>query len=388
MVVQVDNTKINKQNGLNGANADPSIPYMTATQKHFANGGSIFNAPGVAQKQPSETTKAQSGSLVDQALNGTGLASSGSRDSETAIADAQKDISNVSAMQGRFQAQTQAGIGVINQKGQGLVTLNQQATQSDKDIQDLTSQRDAAQAEAESTDASGNPFDGTGAGATSANNVSQIGADAPQQADGNKTGINASVKRSGVDRSADAPASTGAAPAKTTTQGSGNSEAQAKVEDLNSKLENKTSQREQAEQNRQSAIDSLKSSYSSQIAPLKASGKVLDQKAAAATNKIQEAQADQQKASTVTSIGGTTTAAGTALIASSLGAGSALGSYMIYTGGAATVGGGVWNLKAKSAEASANNEKSAVAATKGNLISQEKLVVASYAKAINKARQA
>lgn len=386
MVVQVDNTKINKQNGLNGANSGQSTPYMTATQKHFANGGSIFNAPGVAKQQQSETTKAQSGSLVDQALNGTGLASSGSKDSETTIAGAQKDISEVSALQGKFQAKAQAGVGVINQKGQSLVTLNQQATQSDKDIQDLTSQRDAAQAEAESTDASGNPFDGTGAGATSANNVSQIGAEAPQQVDGNKTGINASVKRSGVDRSADAPASTGAAPAKTTTQGSGNSEAQAKVEDLNSKLENKTSQREQAEQKRQSAIASLKSSYNSQIAPLKASGKALDQKTTAATNKIQDAQADQQKASTVTTIGGTTTAAGSAMCSNPVTAG--FGAYMVGIGGTATVGGGLWNLKAKSAEVSANNEKSAVAATKGNLISQEKLVVASYAKAINKARQA
>lgn len=405
MVVQVDNTKINKQSGLNGADSGQSVPYLNPAQKHFANGGSIFTAPGAQPQSSAAASSSSSGfwGMLSGAEKGTEQAGSGSNNSSTDSAEAQKGAEEATRLQAKFVSSVKVGLANINKGGQDLVALNKQTAQTDKDIQDLTSQRDAAAAEAESgsTDAAGNPFDGTGSGAGSANNISGIGAGdntQPQTGGSTQSGLlgGAHVKaavRPGADTTDTTPT-----PQASGSGSTGNSEAQAKVDDLNSQLDGKMTQKEQVDQKIQNSMNALKANYKSQIAPLKADGAVLDKKSSDADGKIKGAQGDQQTAGTVTTVGGTTTGAGTALIATgssssvaSMGSTSwmvPLGTKMVYAGGAATVGGAAWNMKAKAAETSANNEKTATTTAKTNLVAQEKLIVTSYAKAMNKARQA
>ena len=84
-MVQVDNTKkVGGNLDLGGADSGPSKPYMSPTDRHFAAGGSVFDAPGVKKDEPTESTKAQGGSLLAKAFTGEGLANGATGDANAA----------------------------------------------------------------------------------------------------------------------------------------------------------------------------------------------------------------------------------------------------------------------------------------------------------------
>jgi hypothetical protein len=377
MVVQVDNSKINKQNGVNGTGSTQSTPYMTATQKHFASGGSIWNAP--TQNKQSSSDSGSSGGILQQALTGTGVAGSGSNDSDKASADAQKGAGDVNTLLGQFTARVKAGVVKMNKDGKDLAVANKEGIKTDSDLKDLTAQRDTAADELAATPTEPATNDGTGAGKNSAYSLDIATAplDLTQKPKGKNTSDTTTLS--------EGTATTAPATATTNSDSSANTEKQAKVDDLNSKIVGKTTQKQQLEEKSQAEIASLKASYQAQINPLKADGTALDQKSTNAANAIEGAQSDEQKAGTVTAVGGTVTAAGSAMC--STGYGASVGAYMVKVGAGATIAGGAWNLKAKSAEGSAKDEQSAAATAKTNLTTQMKLVVSSYAKGISQARK-
>lgn len=365
MVVNVDTTNINKRPGTGGAGSLPPRPYNTPLQRALASGASIHDvARDFPQQQPtSDSDSGSGGGWVAQALTGTSLANGGSNASDKSGADAKNATGTVKELMDRFVAKAKQGVAFIGRGGQTLGTLNQNDAAIEKDIKRLTVDRDNAAGE---VDSQGNPFDGTGAGTTSANNISGIGAHVK------------STGRPGEDQDT----------TPTDKPSQGNSGAQARLDGLNSELNGKMTQREQIEQKREKTITGLKASYKSQIAPLKADGQRLAKQATDAEGKIKDAQDSQQKAGTVTTVGGATTAAGVALSTSSCGTASSLGGYMVKVGMGATLAGSAWSMKAKSAESSAQGEKTSVEKAEGNLVVQEKAVVTSYSKAINRARRA
>ncbi len=183
---------------------------MDPNDRHFAKGGSIFTAPGVKKDEPTESTKAQTGGLVAQALTGTGNANSATQDGNTEGNKVDAGVAVINAEPPKAQASAGAATATINQTTQQALTLGEKGAQQGQEIQTLTTERDAAAAEAEETpDASeapeggsedtpvasanviSNPFgtpesDGTGTGENSAFSLSVGSADAPppQETDG------------------------------------------------------------------------------------------------------------------------------------------------------------------------------------------------------------
>lgn len=373
MVAYVDNTNVNKKPGVNGFGSTTAATGGNTFADRLAK-NSIFHPsfkPGNSgTPDKNSDSDSSSGGLIQQALTGTGTATSGSGKSDAASADAKGAVGETKGAVEKFMARARAAIGNMGRGEKNLTTLNKNGTTIEAETKSLTAERDQAADEVAATDSQGRTFDGTGIGEGSANNISGIGAHVM------------AAGRPG----ANGPAGPTTPPATSTSGSQGNSDAQARLDSLNSQLDGKMTQREQIEQKREKTVNTLKANYKAQITPLKAEGQRLDKQATDAEGKIKDAQSSQQKAGTVTAVGGTVTAAGSAMCAT--GYGASVGSYMVYVGGATTVAGGAWNMKAKSAEGSAKDEQTATKTAKTNLIGQEKLLVTSYTKAVNKARKA
>lgn len=164
------------------------------------------------------------------------------------------------------------------------------------------------------------------------------------------------------------------------TTGSQSSDNQSKIDDLNAKIGAKAAAGTDANNKANAAAAKLKGDYTAQTTGLKASSAALDGKINDATNRLTDAQQGQQKAGVYSAIGGTTTAAGTALCATVWG--KPVGIPLVATGTVTSISSQVYNITEMSAANSAQKEQTDAKAAKSNVAQQGGLLASAYARAI------
>lgn len=421
MTIQVGKNKNAGLTGI-GSGSGKTSSYVSPLDRHFQNGGTIWNAPSSNSNSGSNSDAGDFGGGVDGAKGATATANSGTANLNAANAQATAASADVHTTATRFNAQTFATIKLLAKKGQEGDKLGKQDETISADIQDLTAQRDAAAAEggsgdnvtdAPSTDApstGGNPFDGTGSGKGSAfsldlpdsGNSNDIPANGGDNADpkSRSHAYRADRPTPGEDNGNDTPPTTPPAAAPTDNAGStgnsGNTEANTKVADLDSQITAKTGEKEQVENDINAQKNQARSVYTSRLNGLKADGSRLDGKIADAQNKAANAQMAQQTAGQITQTGQTVTGTGVGMIATgsameaspaTAAAGAALitkGTIMTSVGGVATAAGIGMNLAAASSLNSAKQEQVDATNAQGQLKQRRSVLAESYRKEVKK----
>lgn len=451
-MVQVDKTKnIGGSLDIGGVDSGSSQPYMSATDRHFAAGGSIFNAPGVKQAVSSEPPKADSGSCSISGTNGAASNADGAaKKSNTDISASEKITDEIKPVPAQARAHVKLGETKINSNLTKVLDASNKGQQHSHKIEQLIVDRDNAQADVDSAPAGettgatphsaptapSSPADqtgidpqsdGTGSGAKSALNISAIGADTPQQNDDNQEGLGKSNHRNvGPKMLLNAPAGnlignyganaapttvTGTTPSSTTAPaptaastaqgagGSGNADAQARVDALNGQLGAETAEQTQTSQQATSSVNQLKAAFNSQKAILQAQTAAMDEKLGNAASYEKASQVTALSGQTATTLGGTASAVGGLFMASSASfaatgnvpaatAAAATGKSFMIAGVAATGAGAGATVTAGGLKMHAENLKTSATNAKTEIAAQGKQLVSFYSKAVSKAVRA
>lgn len=380
----VDNTKGVKKFGATGS--DSSTPYMSELDKFLKGGGDIYTAAKKFPQSPQPSSSSSSGGgWLSRCTGAKSGADDGAKEAQTADEEAKAAGIKVHGKQQEIQGQTQTATNNVNNLGQQAGAAAQQGAQLGQDVQDLVAQRDALISDsADSTNPFGAQNDGTGAGKDSAYSLDFGSAPqaTPDTASSEKSGARPQLADT-TDGSAPAPTTAPTAAPAAATQGSGNSENQAKIEQLNSQIETKTGAQTQSSQTAKDKSQETLQAYQKQYGLLKANSAALSQQAANASDKIAAAQQGQQKAQVYSAIGGATTAAGSAITTFC----PTVGAPLVALGTATTISSQVYNIKEMSAMNSANDEKAAVSSAQANLMKQNQGLMNAYAKAIVKSEK-
>lgn len=461
-VSNVDNTKkVGGNLDLGGVGSGSSQPYMSPTDRHFASGGSIFTAPGVNQSTSSTTPSEGSGGSISGTNAAASAADGAATDADASSAASAKSTDQIKPVPVQVQGQVKAGEAKINKKTEDAVKYGDASQTQGEEIEVLQSELVTATEEAEAspegvaTEASttapaaapapastpapkaesapsANPFgalesDGTGAGKDSAYSLSVGSADAPPPQEEGRAGKGfggphvLAARRPGLGDTitggndvevtkqaltgatlgaTTSPAAPAAAPTAT-AEGSGNTDAQEKVADLNGQIEDKTTQQEQTNQQATSAVNSVKTAYKLEAAGIKNQMAAMDVKINDAAKYEKAAQTTTLSGQAATTAGGIATATGAVYTAKGTaaltapGGGAAVAAPLFATGTtfsiagvSATGAGSLASVAGAGLKMHADNEKAGATAAKADIAANGKQLTQFYSKQLGKAMAA